>query len=78
MELTELFGSNVFNDKVMKQRLPKEIYKALKETIEEDMPLRPDVANVVANAMKELGHRERGNPLYTLVSAADRDNSRKT
>ena len=38
MELTELFGSNVFNDKVMKQRLPKEIYKALKETIEKTCP----------------------------------------
>ncbi len=32
MDLTELFGSNVFNDKVMKQRMPKETYKALKET----------------------------------------------
>ena len=64
MELTELFGSNVFNDKVMKQRLPKEIYKALKETIEEDMPLRPDVANVVANAMKDWAI-EKGATHYT-------------
>ena len=53
MELTEVFGSNVFNDKVMKQRLPKEAYKALKETIDKDIPLRPDVADVVANAMKD-------------------------
>ena len=64
MELTELFGSNVFNDKVMKQRLPKEIYKALKETIENDMPLRPDVANVVANAMKDWAI-EKGATHYT-------------
>ena len=64
MELTELFGSNVFNDKVMKQRLPKEIYKALKETIEKDMPLRPDVANVVANAMKDWAI-EKGATHYT-------------
>jgi glutamine synthetase len=53
MELTEVFGSNVFNDKTMKQLLPKEIYKALKATIEKDVPLRPEVADVVANAMKD-------------------------
>jgi glutamine synthetase len=64
MELTELFGSNVFNEKAMKQRLPKEIYKALKETIEEDMPLRPDVADVVANAMKDWAI-EKGATHYT-------------
>jgi glutamine synthetase len=49
---------------VMKQRLPKEIYKALKETIENDMPLRPDVANVVANAMKDWAI-EKGATHYT-------------
>jgi glutamine synthetase len=64
MELTELFGSNVFNDKVMKQRLPKETYKALKETIEKDVPLGPDVANVVANAMKDWAI-EKGATHYT-------------
>lgn len=64
MDLTELFGSNVFNDKVMKQRLPKETYKALKETIEKDMPLRPDTANVVANAMKDWAI-EKGATHYT-------------
>jgi glutamine synthetase len=64
MELTEIFGSNVFNNKVMKQRLPKEIYKALKETIEKDMPLRPDIANVVANAMKDWAI-EKGATHYT-------------
>lgn len=64
MDLTELFGTNVFNDKVMKQRLPKETYKALKETIEKDMPLRPDTANVVANAMKDWAI-EKGATHYT-------------
>ncbi|MGD9577025.1 MAG: glutamine synthetase III [Syntrophorhabdus sp.] len=64
MDLTELFGSNVFNDKVMKQRMPKETYKALKETIEKDMPLRPDTANVVANAMKDWAI-EKGATHYT-------------
>ncbi len=64
MELTEIFGSNVFNDKVMKERLPKQIYKALKETIEKDTPLRPDVADVVANAMKDWA-LEKGATHYT-------------
>ena len=64
MELTELFGSNVFNDKVCKERLPKEIYRALKETIEKGTPLRPDVADVVANAMKDWAI-EKGATHYT-------------
>ncbi|NLG93727.1 MAG: glutamine synthetase type III [Clostridiales bacterium] len=49
----EMFGSLVFNDTVMKEKLPKETYKALKKTREEGKPLDPSVANVVANAMKE-------------------------
>lgn len=64
MELTEVFGSNVFNDKVMKARLPKDVYKALKATIEKGTPLRPDVADVVANAMKDWAI-ERGATHYT-------------
>ena len=53
MHVTELFGSKVFNDKVMKERLPKETYKALKKTIEDGEELKLDVANVVAHAMKD-------------------------
>ncbi|MDA8126932.1 MAG: glutamine synthetase III [Deltaproteobacteria bacterium] len=64
MELIEVFGSNVFNDAVMKERLPKPVYKALKETIEKDLPLRPDVADVVANAMKDWAI-EKGATHYT-------------
>ena len=52
-EIPELFGSLVFNDKVMRAKLPKDVYKTLKKTIDEDAPLEIDVANVVANAMKE-------------------------
>ena len=44
--IPELFGSLVFNDKVMKAKLPKDIYKSLKKTIDEDAPLQIDVANV--------------------------------
>jgi glutamine synthetase len=64
MELTELFGSNVFNDKVMKERLPKQVYGAMKETIERDVPLRPDIADIVANAMKDWAI-EKGATHYT-------------
>jgi glutamine synthetase len=64
LKVTEIFGSNVFNDKVMKERLPKEIYKALRETIDMDMPLRPEVADVVANAMKDWAI-EKGATHYT-------------
>ena len=51
--IPELFGSLVFNDAVMKARLPKETYKALKKTREQGQPLDLQVANVVANAMKD-------------------------
>ncbi len=49
----EVFGSQVFNDAVMRQRLPKETYKALHKTIQDRRPLDGAVANVVANAMKD-------------------------
>lgn len=51
--IPETFGSMVFNDDVMRQRLPKDIYKALKRTVKEYHHLDLDVANVVANAMKD-------------------------
>lgn len=52
-KVTEIFGSNVFNDAVMRERLPKETYKALTETTKNGHHLKADVANVVANAMKD-------------------------
>ena len=51
--VNEIFGTNVFNDSVMRERLPKATYKALKKTIEEGKSLDPDVADVVASAMKD-------------------------
>ena len=50
---TEIFGSMVFNDEVMREKLPKEIYKALKKNIKENQPLDRNVANAVATAMKD-------------------------
>ena len=53
MNVTEIFGSLVFNDAVMKERLPLETYDELKKCIEEEKSLTLDVANVVAGAMKD-------------------------
>ena len=53
MNVTELFGSLVFNDAVMKDRLPLETYEELKKCIDEERSLPLSVANVVAGAMKD-------------------------
>lgn len=53
IKVPELFGSMVFNDAVMKERLPKQTYKALRKSIETKCDLDLEVANVVAHAMKE-------------------------
>ncbi|MCL1881808.1 MAG: glutamine synthetase III [Oscillospiraceae bacterium] len=63
-KINHLFGSMVFNDAVMKSRLPKDSYKALKKTIEHGVRLELDVANVVANAMKDWAV-EKGATHYT-------------
>lgn len=60
----ELFGSMVFNNEVMKERLPKDIYKALQKTIADGLHLQLDVANVVAAAMKDWAI-EKGATHYT-------------
>ena len=49
---SEIFGSMVFNDAVMRERLPKATYKAVIECIESDTEMTEDVANVVAAEMK--------------------------
>ena len=53
MKVTELFGSNVFTDEIMKNSLPKEVYKSLRKTIDEGQPLDSSIAGAVANAMKD-------------------------
>lgn len=73
----EYFGSDVFNESVMKERLPKATYKALKKTIDNGDPLDIEVANIVANAMKDWAV-EKGCTHYThLAPANDRSYSRK-
>ena len=60
----EIYGSLVFNESTMRERLPKATYKQLMDTIKEGAPLAPEVANVVAHAMKEWAI-EKGATHYT-------------
>ena len=73
----ELFGSMVFNDTVMKERLPKDVYKKLKKTMREGTAIDADVAAVVATAMKDWAIEQGCNPLHPLVPADDRHHRRE-
>ena len=64
MKISEIFGSEVFNEAVMKEKLPKEDYKALKKTIHDGKSLDITIANTVANAMKAWAI-EKGATHYT-------------
>ena len=52
-KVTEIFGSNVFDDSVMKDRLPKDVYRQVQRTIKDNKKLDASIADVVANAMKD-------------------------
>ena len=52
-DIPAIYGSKVFNDSVMRQRLPKDTYKALRRTIKTGVPLDLELANIVASAMKD-------------------------
>ena len=60
----EIFGSMVFNEDVMRERLPKEVYKSLTRTMAKSKPIDPGIADVVANAMKDWAI-EKGATHYT-------------
>ena len=62
--ITELFGSNVFSDEVMKERLPEKVYKALKQTMLKAAPLDASIADAVAEAMRDWAV-EKGATHYT-------------
>lgn len=53
IRVTEIYGSNVFNTSIMRERLPKATFKSLKRTIDEGLPLDESVAEVVASVMKD-------------------------
>src|SRR5947207_13094335 len=60
----DLFGVNVFNEQVQRQRLPKPVYNALQKTIKQGVPLDPTVADAIATAMKDWAI-ERGATHFT-------------
>ena len=64
VNVSEIFGQDVFNDSVMQERLPKKVYKELKKTIEEGKELSLEIADVVAHEMKEWAI-EKGATHYT-------------
>ena len=64
IKVTEIFGEDVFNDSVMQQRLPKKVYKELKQTILEGKELSLEMADVIAHEMKEWAI-EKGATHYT-------------
>ncbi len=64
INVSEIFGENVFNDAVMQERLPKKVYKKLKEVIQEDREMDLETADVVAHEMKEWAI-EKGATHYT-------------
>ncbi|WP_432627030.1 glutamine synthetase III [Brotaphodocola sp.] len=64
VNMSEVFGKNVFNETVMKERLPKAVFKKLKKTIEDGTELDPSIADVVAHAMMDWAI-ERGATHYT-------------
>lgn len=53
MTVPEMFGENVFNLDVMREKLPKDVFRSLKKTIDEGKPLDSSIAGAVAHAMKE-------------------------
>lgn len=63
-DVTKMYGENVFNETVMEARLPKNVFKKLKETIETMAPLSEEIADTVANAMKDWAI-EKGATHYT-------------
>ncbi len=63
-DMTEVFGSHVFNDRVMRERLPKDTLKELRKCLAGEISLSPELADVIANAMKDWAI-ERGATHYT-------------
>ena len=68
VSVSEMFGKDVFNDAVMKDRLPKSVYKKLKKTIEDGAELDPSIADVVAHAMK-IGPLNMAQPILPTGSS---------
>ena len=65
----EIYGSKVFNEHVMKERLPSATYKSLEKTLHKGAPLDIEVANVVASVMKRWATGAGCHPLHPLGSS---------
>lgn len=76
-KISAVFGSHVFSDQVMRERLPKEVYKSLKATIDKGEPLDTSIADSSCSSHEGMGNGAWCNTLYTLVPATYRDNSRE-
>ena len=72
-----VFGTNVFSDRVMKDRLPKAVYKALQKTIRHAEKLDDTVADAVASAMKDWAHRKGRDALCPRFLSAHRSDRRE-
>lgn len=75
--IEQVFGKDVFNDEVMKEKLPKDVYKSWKKTLENGEDLNQDISNSRRSCHERVGFRARRYSLYTLVSANDRYYSRE-
>ena len=82
-DVSEIFGCNVFNESVMQARLPKAVFKALKQTMAEGKEVNKEIADVVATAMKDWAI-EKGATHYTHwfqpmtgITAEKHESSRK-
>ena len=74
INVPELFGSLVFDDRVMRARLSADVYQSLRKTIDENAPLQQDIAKAVASEMRDWA---RSDAFHPLVPAADRRDGRK-
>ncbi len=73
----DLFGVNVFNEEIQRQRLPKPVFKALQKTIRQGQPLDATIADAVAMAMKDWAIENGRDALHALVPADDRPDGRE-
>ena len=76
--LSDLFGTNVFDLPKMERYLPKEAYKAVKTAIETGTSINRQIADQVCYRTESVGTRKGGNTLYTLVPSSYRCYCRKT
>ena len=69
VSVPEIFGMNAFNDAMMREHLPKKVYEELKNTIERGEMLNSEIADIIANAMKDWAIERGATPVsYTHLT----------